>query len=294
MLPDRPTIPRPGAIPIVKRQPALRPPVVQAKTNGRFPLQTSPARPSLFHSPARPGVLQPKAVTPVRPQPHRALTSNTIQAYHGDDWEGEGWDRQFRSDAQASISAEWRRAKGYQKGAKGDRKTVAPANTFASYGMLVWQSDAGECGWLRFGARLSGNPSIGKDRLYAEHEVRESVYNKDCSELYIIKQARRHLPNIPYRDRDTAPPRPTLYIYSDHSPCPQCQRDFDQLQQQFGDLEVVIMYEQRYMAHWDDDVWDMPGLLKKVVYVCAPEDQDDISGRKRLAAKEEAEGWKVA
>jgi len=234
------------------------------------------------------GILQRKtAPKPSRPQP---FVSNTIQGYYGDPWEPPGWSAAFRAEAQAAIAAEWLRARDYQKGPRGRRVGVSQANTFAAYAALVYRSDNGENTIVRFGARLSGNPSNAGGRMYPDHSVRITNYNVDCAEYYLIKKARQAIPAIRYRAGYR--PRPTLYVYSDHSPCPKCQEDFENLQGFYGDLEVVVMWEQRYMAHQDDDIWDIPNQ-NRVIGIKAPEDVNDISGVERPSAADEEEGWTV-
>ncbi|HEU4767043.1 MAG TPA: hypothetical protein VFS77_06700 [Pyrinomonadaceae bacterium] len=233
-------------------------------------------------------VLQRKTF-PNRPRPP-VFSSNTIQGYYGDAWEPAGWAPAFRAEAQAAIAAEWARAVGYQKGPASARVDVSHANTFAAYAALVYRSDNGANTVVRFGARLSGNPSNAGGRLYADHSVRLTNYNVDCAEYYLIKQARRAIPAVRYRQGYV--PRPTLYVYSDHSPCPKCQEDFDKLQEQFGDLEVVVMWEQRYHAHQADDRWVIPNQ-NRVVGIVAPENPAHISGVQRPTAAEEEDGWEV-
>lgn len=251
------TIRRPGAIPTVRR--------VQAKTAGRGVLQTKQASPHV-----------------------RACTSSTIQAYREDPWQTPAWDGTFRVNAQAAIGAEWHTARHYQKGPKSKRVAVVPENTFAAYGVLVYQSDNNVASRIIFGARLSGNPSNSVRKMYADHSVRLTNYNVDCAEYYIIKQARRMIPMIRYREGHN--PRPSLYVYTDHSPCPKCQEDFDRLQEDFGDLELVLMWEQRYMEHQEDEIWEIPDG-ERIVGIVPPEDPTDISGQRRPSVADEADGW---
>lgn len=291
---DKVTIPKPGAIPIVSRQPPLRPHaapvVVQAKSVGTLPLKTPPVGPGIFRSQPPAGVLQPKTAAAPRPAQVRASTSNTIQAYRRDPWQGTGWDATFRATAQGIIRAEWVRARAYQKGPVSARVAVSGANTFAAYGVLVFRPDNNQTTRVVFGARLSGNPSNAGGKMYADHSVRVTNYNVDCAEYYLIKQARSVLQRVLYRAG--YPPRPTLYIYSDHSPCPKCQEDFDKLQEHFPDLELVIMYERRYMAHQEDDVWVIPDA-ERVVGIVEPEDPTKYTGYARASVEDEADGWKT-
>ena len=233
-------------------------------------------------------ILQRKTAPAPPRQP--AFRSNTIQGYYGDAWEPAGWAAAFRAEAQAAIAAEWLRADAYRKGPASNRKKVTKANTFAAYAVLVYRSGDGANTVVRFGARLSGNPSNAGGRMYPDHSVRLTNYNVDCAEYYLIKQARRAIPAIRYSHGFV--PRPTLYVYSDHSPCPKCQEDFDKLQEVYGDLEVVVMWEQRYMAHQDDDRWDIPNQ-NRVTGIVAPENPADISGVERPSAAEEEDGWEV-
>ena len=213
-----------------------------------------------------------------------------IQCYMGDAWEPADYARTFRTEAQGAINGEWLRAATYQKTVEGERVAVAKANTFAAYANLVYRSDDVRSTIVRLGVRLSGNPSKPGYRLYADHSTRSSGYNVDCAEYYLIKQARAAIPAIQYRE--TFPPRPTLYVYSDHSPCPRCQEDFDNLQKKYGDLQLVLMWEKRYMNHQEDDRWEIPDG-KKIVGIMPPPDESDISGVQRPSVEEEADGWEV-
>ena len=279
---------KPGAMPsTLPPHPAT---VIQQKASRASP-RPPPHPATVIH---RQATSRPASHPAIVGRSHARTASGAAQCWVGDGWVPANRDATFRQTGAAAVAAERARAaeQGYQKGPPEARVDVNEQNTFAAYGELEFRNKDGLLTRVILGARLSGNPSNQGGSMYPDHGVRDNAfnYNFDCAEYYLVKRARRALTEIVYREG--SPPRPTLRIFTEHSPCPRCQRDIDALQQTFGDLEVQVAYLLRYRAHEADAVWDFPNV-NRAYFTMPAENPHVVSGRSVPADDDGKSEWQV-